>query len=136
MKAKITQLLAILLVAAIVGPAFAADKEEQNGKEAACPSDVITCGVKLTDDQKAEIKKHAAVHIDKLAKANATTDKAVRKEARKATNKEFRKAVLKLLTHGQKAESNKKKQAADPQKKAKAEEKQKAKAEEKAKGAG
>ena len=120
MKSKIPQLLAILLVAAIASPAFAADKEEKKDKQAACPSEAITCGVKLTDDQQAEIKKLAAIHLEALAKADANTDKAARKEARKATNKKFRKAVLKLLTHDQKAEINNKKRAADPEKKAKA----------------
>jgi len=117
MKAKITQLLAVFLFAAIAGPTFAADEEVKEGTEAVCPSAYITSGVKLTDDQKVEIKKHVAIHLDALAKANANPDKEARKEARKATNKKFRKAVLSLLTHDQKAEINAKRRAAKTEQK-------------------
>jgi hypothetical protein len=140
MNAKITQMLAILLVAAIASPAFAADKDEKKGKKAAkhkCPSSAVTCGVKLTADQKAEVKKLVKSRKDALAKAKESKDKA----AHKTASKEFRTAVLALLTDDQKAEIKEKRVAA---KKAKAEKKPKAekktkgekkkKAEKKAKG--
>ena len=65
MRARMSRVAAMLLIAAVASPLMAAPekaKKEKKAPKATCPSAKIVKNVKLTDAQKAEIKKITAKH--------------------------------------------------------------------------